>query len=265
MIGVSIHARRRAFALLSAALILVATASAQSTAGASSGLSSVVLADTVPGLVAAPPGARNGPIDQSNLALVLGGSNQAVLSQFAQQLASGDVSGFIRTWAHQPANGDAVEITAFQFQDPTQAASFLNGEEGSVSQLTGVGSFAVPNIPGAAGYILHGSASGTPYTEYVAVFAKANIDLNVTVLTASGDLGAADATHLAGQQWANVPTPVDWARVVGLAVGLGLLVLSVVIVLVARNRRYPPAFAAPAFPASPGPWAPPVPPPPRPA
>ena len=237
--GISVRTRRLSFAFIFAALVAGGIVSAQEKASASNGLSSVVLSQTLPGLVAAPPGIRNGPVTQSSLSLVTGGSNQTALSQFGQQLASGDVSGFVRTWTHQPPNGDAVEIAAFQFQDQTEATSFLDGEQGSLSQQGVISSLAIPSIPGAVGYILHGSASGTPYTEYMDAFRKANVDLTVTLVTVSGDLTASDATQLATQQWDNVPTPTDWTPIIRLANFVGGVLVTLIIVLLARGAALP--------------------------
>jgi hypothetical protein len=256
---IGIPTRRLPVCFVVLALAAAALISSQSGASAAAGnLSSVVLSQSFPFLVASPPGIRNGPITKSSLSLVTGGSNEAALSQFGQQLASGDVSGFVRTWTHQPSNGDAVEIAAFQFQDQTQASSFLDGEQGSLSQQGVISSFAIPSIPGAIVYILHGSASGTPYTQYIAAFGKANIDLTVTLVTVSGDLTASDATQLATQQWDNVPTPMDWAPIVRLVNLVGGVLVTLMIVLLARARRYPAIFTARPITKGIGPWNPPL-------
>ncbi len=246
-------------------LILVVVAAAglfltQSGASGAGNLSSVVLSQSLPGLVASPPGIRNGPITESNLSLVTDGTSGPAVTQFAQLLASGNISGYIRAWAHQPANGDAVAISAFQFQDPTQAASFASGESGSLPQQAGISSFVVPNVPGAAGYSVHTSASGTPITEYLVVFGKGTTDIQVVVVTESGDLTAADAAKLASQQWANVPTPTDWTPILRSTSFIGVLLLSLIIILVARRRRYPPVLTAlPQRMAGASPWSPPLP------
>ena len=227
--------------------IVVAAAgllSAESAASGASNLSSVVLSQSLPGLIASPPGIRNGPITESNLSLVTGANSGPAETQFAQLLASGNVSGYIRMWAHQPANGDAVVISAFQFQDPTQAAGFVNGEKGSLQVQAGVSPLAVPNVPGATGYLVHTSVSGTPITEYLVVFDKGSTDIQMVVVTESGDVAAADATSLASQQWANVPTPTDWTPIIRSIGFIGAVLLSLIIVLVARRRRYPPIFTA---------------------
>ena len=222
--------------LTSAALL-----GAQSVAAAMTSLSSVVLSQTLPGMVAAPPGVRNGPINESNIGLVTGGSSSFEATQFGQLLASGNVNGYVRSWVHEPVNGDAVVICAFQFLDPGQAASFVSG---AVPQQDGATSFAVPNVPGAQGYELHTSTSGVPVTEDAVAFDKSGTDILVVTVTESGDINSSDAASLASQQWADIPTPTNWDPVIRSIVGLGGILLSLAIILLARRRRYPAALTA---------------------
>ena len=260
MIGAPIRRRRLPGYLVFAMLAgFAGLFPAESAASGASNLSSVVLSQSLPNLVVSPPGIRNGPITESNLNLVTGESSGAAETQFAQLLASGNVNGYIRAWAHQPANGDAVVISAFQFQDPAQAASLVSGENGSLAQQTGVSTLAMPNVPGATGYLVHTSVFGSPITEYVVVFGKGSTDIQLDALTESGDITAADVTALASQQWANIPTPTDWTPIVRLTSVIGALLLSLGIVLVARTRRYPPVFTARRQGAAgASPWAPPL-------
>jgi hypothetical protein len=256
LIGIPNDARRRVLRDgLLAAVAAAALLTMPSVASAASNLSSVVLARTFPGLAAAPPGVRNGPINQSNLSLVTGG-NSAAEQQFAQLLASGNVSGYIRAWFHQPTNGDGVVITAIQFPDSLSATQFVNGQSDSVPQ--GAAPIDVSNIQGATGFSVQTSASGEPLTEHIVTFAKENTAILVVVVTRSGDLTAQDTASLAGRQWANVPTPTNWGLIVRLVLLIGGIVVPIVIVLLARRRRYPAAFATRQLPAPAPPWAPPV-------
>lgn len=147
-------------------------------------------------------------------------------------------------------------ISAFQFLDPTQATSFANEENGSLQQ-PGVSPLGVSNVPGATGFLVHTSVSGIPVTEYLVAFIKGSTDITVDVVTESGDLTAADATSLASQQWANVPTPTDWTPLIRSATVIGVVLLSLIIVLVARRRRYPAVFTARPPERAAGPWNPP--------
>jgi len=258
VIGSSISVRRIRGSLLLVVLTAAGLFSAPSVASGANSLSSVLLSHTLPGFIVSPPGARNGPINQSNLSLVTGGTSSPADTQFAQLLASGNVSGYIRSWVHLPVNGDAIVVEAFQFQDQSQAASFVNGENGSLPQQPGVSPWAVPSVPGAAGYLVHTSAAGTPISEYVVVFGKGNTDVQVILVTQSGDLTAADATALASQQWASVPTPTNWTPIIALLSFIGVVVLSLLIILVARTRRYPDAFTVQPMARDVGPWGPPM-------
>ena len=249
-------------ALLAVAVVGASQFSLQSLVSAAGNLSSDVLSSTLPGLVAAPPGARNGPIDQSNLGLVTGGATGAAESQFAQALASGKLSAYIRTWTHQPANGDAVVITAYQFQNSSDAAQFVNGE-GSSALGPGASAIDVSSVPDASGYVIQNSASGVPDTEYLVFFEKGNIDIGLVVVTKSGDgdLTAQDAASLASQQWSSLPaptTPTNWTPIIRLIDFAGGIVLFVLIVVFARRRRYPAVYTTrPAAAAQP--WSPPSP------
>jgi hypothetical protein len=268
-----------AVAVASAAVVITVGALLASTAALAGpgGLASVVLADTLPGLVASPPGPTNGPIDKSNVGLF--GGNAGGTSGLAQHLADGDVSGELRFWVHQPPDGDGVVISAFQFKDPKQVGAFLAGLDSGYGRVA-TGTFSVPGILGGSGYTVHVSASGTPSMAYIVTFAKGSIDFEVQVITASGDLTKADARAVATRQAASAPggprVPVappgtSWAVRVGEIVGyvaLGIFALALVVVVTRivgrrpRRRRRPVVTPAwPAFPPPlPAPYRPPAPP-----
>jgi hypothetical protein len=263
-----------AAAAVSAAVVIAVGALVASTAALAgpSGLASVVLADTLPGLVASPPGPTNGPIDKSNVGLF--GGNAGGTSGLARHLADGDVSGELRFWVHQPPDGDGVVISAFEFKDPKQVGAFLAGLESGYGRVA-TATFSVPSILGASGYTVHVSASGTPSMAYIVTFAKGSIDFEVQVITASGDLTKADARAVATRQAASAPggarVPVappgtSWAVRVGEIVGyvaLGIFAVALVVVvtrIVGRRPRRRRPVVTPAWPAFP----PPLPPPERP-
>ena len=102
------------------------------------------------------------------------------------------------------------------------------------------------------------SASGAPITEYLVSFGKGSTDILIAVVTESGDLTAADATALASRQWANVPTPTNWTPIVRSTGLIGAILLSLIIVLVARRRRYRAVFTAQPMVRGAGPWGPPL-------
>jgi hypothetical protein len=204
-LGRRLFGRIAVIALLGAAPIVAL----QSYASAStSSLSSIILANPLPGLVQLPLGTENGSITQSNVSLVLG-SSESASSGLGQSLADGEVTAYIRTWAHQPSNGDALVITAFAFKYASDESSFMNGLDsqlGSQSAEAGNAAFAVAAIPGATGAEVHTSSSGVPLSEYVVSFVKGNTAFQEVVATTSGDLTAADAIEVANQQYAVLRT-----------------------------------------------------------
>jgi hypothetical protein len=263
-----VRAAGAAVAVVSAVVVIAAGTLLAPTAALAgpNGLASVVLADTLPGLVASPPGPTNGPIDKSNVGLF--GGNAGGTSGLAQHLADGDVSGELRFWVHQPPDGDGVVISAFQFKDPKQVGAFLSGLDSGYGRVA-TGTFSVPGILGGSGYTVHVSASGTPSMAYIVTFAKGSIDFEVQVITASGDLTKADARSVATRQAASAPgglrVPVapagtSWEFRVGEIVGyvlLGIFVVALVVlvtrVVVRRSRRPRRPVATPAWHAFPPP------------
>jgi len=250
-------------------LTIVGVVLLQSSAFASSGLSSVILTNSEPGLVAVPLGAYNGPITQSSVAKVMG-SIDGPTSWLGQSLAAGTVTAYVRSWVHQPTNGDIVIIVGFQFTNGSDESSFVNGLNDAMRSQSGSEPLAVAGIPDASGSAVHTSTSGTPQSNYVVTFAKGNTVFQLVVSSSLGDLTSADALSLANQQFANAPnvpagalgTHTDWWRITPL-VGIAL---CIAIILIARKRKYPLAlrgFApgngynwAPPVAAPSGPWGP---------
>jgi hypothetical protein len=200
---------------------------------------------------------------------VVEGNDKTGSSALDQALADGTVTAYIRSWNHQPNNGDAVVITAFQFKDAPDESSFVNG---FVSQLQNQSSpqFAVTGIPGASGFEVHPTQSGVALTEYIVSFTKGNTAFQEFMVTSSGDLTSADALSVADQQFAVAPdipasgSATNWHLLPGVPL-VGLLV-CIVIVVIGRRRKYPEAlrglppggrniWAPPAAAAPSGPWA----------
>jgi len=245
-------------------VVAFAVLSVTTKAFASGPLSSIVLSETEPGLVAAAPGPFNGTLTPSNLDVITGSSGPGE-NALAQDLTGGNLSAYVRTWIHQPADGDAVVITAYQFAHALDESTFLAGVDNSMQDRAGAVAFAAPGIPGAIGSETHASTSGTNLTEYAVVFQRGNLVFQVEVASSSGDLTSADAVSVASQQFAAAPdtpagpgtTDLNGLRDVLLVVGL---VLIVTMVVVGRTRKYPHALTGhplgmPTAPAPPGPWA----------
>jgi hypothetical protein len=233
----------------------------------STSLSAIVLSETEPGLVAAAPGTLNGPLTQADLEQITGSSG-AEANDFGQALASGDLTAYIRAWGHQPSDGDAVVITAYQFAKAPDESAFLSSLDNGTQARAGAVAFPTPGIPGAIGSATHASSSGTSLTEYAVVFEKGNLVFEVETASASGDLTSANAVSLASQQFAAAPdtpaspgTNLNGLRLVLVPVGLAL---TIAIIVVGRKRKYPFALTGlparmgsngmpPAF-GPPGPW-----------
>ena len=261
-----------------AVVVLVSTASvvllqANAFASVGDGLSSTILANPVLGLVPLPPGTANGPITQSNVG-VIEGNNKSASSALDQALADGTVTAYIRSWSHQPSNGDADVITAFQFKNASDETSFVNGFNSqlqSQSSQAGNAQFSVAGIPGASGIEVHTAQSGIALTEYIVSFTKGNTAFQEFMATSSGDLTTADAVSVADLQFANAPdipasgSGISWRFEPGIT--LVVVFLSVAIVVIGRQRKYPEALRGlpsrsgnkwtptPAVAAPSGPWA----------
>ena len=238
--------------LLGAAPVLLwqsnAFASSDVGTGLGSDLSSTILANPVPGLVPLPLGTQNGPITQSNVGLVFG-SNESATSVLGQSLANGTVSAYIRSWSHQPSDGDAVVISALEFKYAADEASFVDGMNswlGNQAGQAGNATIAVTGIPGASGAELHTSSSGISLPEYFVSFAKGNTAFLEVIASESGDLTSATAISVANQQFAIAPdipasgSTTNWHLLPGVPV-VGA-VLCVAIFVIGRKRKYPEAL-----------------------
>jgi len=213
-------------------------------------------------MVVEAPGPYNGPINQSNSNLLHLSPTQK--SIFTQDLASGELHGYLRVWSAQPPNGNGVLIAAFAYGNHAQAATFQGGFTSALGQTSGVTHFSVPGVPGATGFtIATTTAKGGHGDEYVVGFTKGATAFEVYAVNASGALSSADATALAQRQWAALPavaTPATTAttttsgigRLLG-AVVLVVLVVGLSVILVRRSKRRtqrvePDALADPAPP-----------------
>jgi len=161
-------------------------------------LSAVFLSYSLPDFFADPPGATNGPIDGSSLKTLEVSDSAA--SALGQQIADGNVKGYIRTWRHEPLDGDGVVISAFSFHNPADLSEFTEGEATAAVRARGV-RFAVPGVSKASGYTV--KEAGT--SAFVVTLTRAGIAFQVDVLDASHQLTASDAVSLARRQAEAVP------------------------------------------------------------
>ncbi len=207
---------------------------------AGGGLASVVLTNTLPGLVASAPGTTNGPISGAALKYLPSDENSG--QKLLLYLSNNEVNaGYIRAWTRQPPNGDVVFIFAFTFKSTAAQTSWLTGLNAGFQGQPGGTTFAVPDVPGAEGYTAHvADSAGTPATEYVVTFDKGPTTFMVIVGSSTGDLTSADAASLAATQSANAPgafPPSSKAKDYEIGGAIGAALLVVLIVISVRHRR----------------------------
>jgi hypothetical protein len=232
--------------LVAAASLFLVTGRASAAESADAPLSTTILSIPEPGFVAVPLGDGNGPITQSNVGQIL--SDDPTASEFGKSLADGDITAYLRSWSHQPNNGDAIIIFGYQFTYAGDEGAFMGGLNGQLRRESGGALFDVADIPGAVGAEAHTTtASNVPITEYVVSFTKGNEAFQVVVATTSGDLTNTDAASVAHEQFASAPdVPAKgghrtvWHRIGGAPlIGLGVII---VILLLSRLRKYPVAL-----------------------
>jgi hypothetical protein len=212
-------------------------------------LSTVVLSDALPGMVATPTGLTNGPLDQANVSLFNAGPSET--AAIDQQLSDGSMSGYLRVWTRQPTNGDGAVIVAFAVSDANKVAGFLGDFNLGVRE-SGASTFSVANISGASGFSDQVASQGVPVTVDAVSFARGNTIFCVELVTPSGDLAPSDVIALAARQAAGAPgataSPVTPAvslkpasyvvgEILGGVVIAGILIGLVVLLLGLGRRR----------------------------
>jgi MYXO-CTERM domain-containing protein len=218
-----------------------------SSAFASGGLSSIILTRGLPGFVASSQGADNGPIDAANVDSVFSGDTAAQQTLVLQQLANGNLVGYIRVWHSASVGGDGLIVTAFQTPTSYSISTLLGGFENAaaeqVSNLKG-STFSVPGVPDASGYNTYASNNNPPFREFTIGFAKGNTAFVIDLVSATNDLTVADAIALAQRQWADAPgiavapqTPPSVAQDLLIGVIAALVVAMAGALWVRRRRR----------------------------
>jgi hypothetical protein len=217
-------------------------------------LSTVVLSNALPGMVASPPGITNGPLDQANVSLFNAGPSET--AAIDRQLSDGNMTGYLRVWTQQPTDGHGAVIVAFAISDASKVAGFLGGFNLGVRN-SGASTFSVPNISGASGFSDQITSSGIQVTVDAVTFARGNTIFCVELVTPSGDLAPSDAIGLAARQAAGAPgataAPVTPSgslepvtHVVDEIVGgvvIGTILIGLVVLLIALGRRRKRRFA----------------------
>jgi hypothetical protein len=168
------------------------------------------LTNTLPGMVVAPPGVANGPITGSELALL--GADPATVSAMQAHLDDGSMSGYIRTWIRQPANGDAIVIQAFQFQESPDADAFIAAAENQLKTLTPV----LGTVQSATGPVSYTMATAT--MGRVVYFAQGTDAFLISLRSPAADFTTDDLVSLVVHQGGRASGTTS-----GSSSGLGLL------------------------------------------
>lgn len=238
-------------------------------------LSSIVITEALPGMVAAPPGPLNGPLTSATIDSYFGGTSGAA-NALRQAISSGSVNAYIRMWRNEPPNGAFVGVVAAQLPNAADASAALAGADQSAAGSQ-VGHFAVPGIPDATGVTLALSSQAGGVNEDMVMFAKGASLFDVVtgqVATPSSpgasQLNQSAAIQVAQQQAAQAPGPAvapcqcgtestayEVGRYIGIAALIGAVV-GLVVYLVRRNRRRPeqtpPWDLSPTGGGAPGAW-----------
>jgi hypothetical protein len=167
------------------------------TAGAESpvDLSTKVLTQIpILGLIPTTPGPTNGPIDSSNIGY-FGGKGGIV----EQELASGDLVGYIRAFTHNPPNGQAVVIEGDWVKDQSNIPEVLAGVEGAAKGPR----FSVPGIADAIGFETTSPTSTA--IQYAVACSSGNYVFIALAESTDGSLGKNSAVAVAAAQAAAVP------------------------------------------------------------
>jgi hypothetical protein len=223
-------------------------------ASAGTPLSSIVISNALPGLVAAPPGPFNGPLTSETLDSYFGG-NSGTSSAFRQAITDGNVTAYIRMWRNDPPNGAFVGIIAAQLPNSTDAAAAMEGGDQSANGNQ-FGHFSVPEVPHAVGVTLVTNSPEGVVNEEMVMFAKGVTLFDVVTgqVTNASNSGApqldeSDAIQIAQHQDARAPgeavapcncgsenVAYEVGRYFGIALPVGA-VIGLVVYLIRRSRR----------------------------
>ncbi len=206
-------------------------------------LSSVLLPNALPGYVAEPEGALNGPLSPT-LVYLLG----SVGDVGATHVSSGDLIGYVRTWRLLRSRGDVIEVVALRFLKSSELPAYLFGFRAG-EEARGSTAFAVPGLAGADAYIPSSATTHSRHVVFVASFGRGDTGYAVFVTSATGKLTDATDLALARLQASRAPGSVVWPFAalagpviakIGIVLG-GIVVAMLALIglyLVAARRRY---------------------------
>jgi hypothetical protein len=167
--------------------------------------SSMVISKTLPGFVAAAPGAFAGPgmftgsvtaVNESEL--FRGNSLETSTEQF---LVNHQAVAYSRAWSHQRPNGGAVQIVALSFHNQTSPANVVKALSILDQRSDGISGtqFSVHGISGALGQSVSAHYV-TSVPQYQVVFSKGDT-LFLVLVAQTGGLTKSDAVRVATMQF----------------------------------------------------------------
>jgi hypothetical protein len=166
-------------------------------------LSHRILSQALPGMDLASNLPENGPLTSSNSAWF----GPTVTSDVNQQLARGELTGYLRAWRSSEVSGDGAVVIALSWKHAEDGGYFLEGVERGAA-LDGASSFPAPGVPGAIGYTETVQVGGQSLTEHMVTFARSNTAVAVVSVSASDDIPTGQVLSLAAQQAASFPGSV---------------------------------------------------------
>lgn len=158
-------------------------------------LSHVVLEQSLAGFTLVPGTAYNGPIPKSDL------DKYSDDAAWQQDVADGQLTGFIRAWSHQYQRGLAfVYWSALRLPDTSYASQFTSTMEAFVAKQTGPRSIAVTGVTGATGFRTSPPVQIGRATGYWIIFTRGTIGFFLYAVGPPRTLTTAQLVGLARQQ-----------------------------------------------------------------
>jgi hypothetical protein len=158
-------------------------------------LSHVVVAQSLAGFTLVPGTAYNGPIPKSDL------DKYSDDGAWQQDVADGQLTGFIRAWSHQYQRGLAfVYWSALRMPDTSYASQFSSTMEAFVANQTGARSIAITGVSGATGYRTTPPVQVGRATGYWIIFTRGTIGFVLYAVGPPRTLTTAQLVGLARQQ-----------------------------------------------------------------
>jgi hypothetical protein len=131
---------------------------------------------------------------------VFAGDTATQLTLISQQLANGELAGYIRIWHSESVSGDGLVVNAFRTPTVYSTSTFLGGfEKAAAEQVRNLGgsTFSVPGVPDENGYNIYVSSNDPPFREFTVGFAKGETAFVINLVSAKDDLTEADVVALA--------------------------------------------------------------------